>query len=78
VKGYKVTSKVNGNSIFLPAAGYRVGSSLSSAGLYGYYWSSSLYADYPGNARFLIFASGFIDWNNYTRYYGQSVRPVCP
>ena len=43
VKGYKVTSKSNGNSIFLPAAGYRYDSSLSSAGIGGCYWSSSVY-----------------------------------
>lgn len=40
VKGYKVTGP-NGNSIFLPAAGYRSGSSLDNAGLNGYYWSST-------------------------------------
>ena len=37
VKGYKVTSKTNGNSIFLPAAGYRCDSPLYSAGSFGYY-----------------------------------------
>ena len=50
VNGYKVTSKSNGNSIFLPAAGYRDDSSLNNAGSTGYYWSSSLYTDNP-NAR---------------------------
>lgn len=78
MKGYKVTSKVNGNSIFLPAAGYRCDSSLSSAGTYGYYWSSSIYTDYPGSARYLGFDSSFVDWYYYNRYDGQSVRPVCP
>ena len=32
----------NGNSLFLPAAGYRNYSNLGNAGSYGYYWSSSL------------------------------------
>ena len=41
VNGYKVTSKTNSNYIFLPAAGFRDGSSLDSAGGYGYYWSST-------------------------------------
>ena len=78
VKGYKVTSKTNGNSIFLPAAGYRYVSSLLRAGSYGYYWSSSLYTDYPGSARSVNFLSSSVDWNNYYRYYGLTVRPVCP
>ena len=78
VKGYKVTSKTNGNSIFLPAAGYRCGSSLISAGSLGYYWSSSLYTDDPYYARGVYFGSSSVDWNYYGRYYGRSVRPVCP
>lgn len=75
VKGYKVTSKVNGNSIFLPAAGYRYDCSLEDAGTYGYYWSSSLRTG--SYARCLFFGSSFVDWNIY-RYDGRSVRPVCP
>ena len=78
VKGYKVTSKTNGNSIFLPAAGYRDDSSLSEAGSYGYYWSSSLGTDSPDYARYVYFSSSSVDWNDNYRYYGQSVRPVCP
>lgn len=35
--GYKVSSKVNGNSIFLPAAGYRYGEELYGNGNAGYY-----------------------------------------
>ena len=41
--GYKVTSKKNGNSIFLPTAGRRDGSyPLLDADAFGDYWSSSL------------------------------------
>ena len=36
----------NGNSLFLPAAGYWWGSELNSAGI-GVYWSSSINKDYP-------------------------------
>ena len=78
VNGYKVTSKSNGNSIFLPAAGYRDGSSLYDAGSYGFYWSSSLYTGYPGSAYYLFFGSSRVDWYYDYRYYGHSVRPVCP
>ena len=78
VYGRKVTSKTNGNSIFLPAAGYRNDSSLDSAGSYGNYWSSSRNTDYPNIAYFLYFVSDFVVWDYNIRYYGQSVRPVCP
>jgi len=37
-KGYKVTGP-NGNSIFLPLAGYRLGSEIVGAGQSGFYWS---------------------------------------
>ena len=78
VKGYKVTSKTNGNSIFLPAAGYRSGSVLFVAGYYGDYWSSSLSTSGSNGAYRLIFGSDFVDWDRSYRYYGLSVRPVMP
>ena len=77
VKGYKVTSKSNGNSIFLPAAGYRYGSSLDSAGSYGDYWSSSLYTDSPYLAWGVDFNSSNVVRDRNDRYFGFSVRPVC-
>ncbi len=75
--GYRVTGP-NGKSIFLPAAGYYHNGSLNYAGSLGYYWSSSLYTDYPYNAYNLNFNSGAVLMYYYSRYYGQSVRPVCP
>ena len=75
VNGRKVTGP-NGNSIFLPAAGYRYGSSLSNAGSYGYFWSSSLNESHPYGAYVLYFYSGSYDWGYYGRYYGRSVRAV--
>ena len=80
VYGYKVTSKKSGytnKSIFLPAAGYRNNSDLPAAGYDGYYWSSSLNTDSPNSAYGLYFDSLDVRrW--YNRYYGFSVRPVCP
>ena len=77
VKGRIVTSNINGNSIFLPAAGYRNNDDLNSAGDGGYYWSSSLYADSPGYAWRVYFYSDGVYRDYYgARYYGQSVRPV--
>ena len=78
VNGYKVTSKINGNSIFLPAAGYRGGASLYSAGSFGDYWSSSLNADSPDDAWIMGFYSGGVYRIGSDRCLGQSVRPVCP
>jgi len=76
VNGYKVTSKTNGNSIFLPAGGYRSGTSVSYVGSYGYYWSSSLYESNPYLACNLYFYSAKVDWNNLSRYNGHTVRAV--
>ena len=76
VDGRKVTGP-NGNSIFLPAAGYRYATGLYSAGADGYYWSSSLDTDDSHDAWNVYFGSGdvFRD-DNGRRYYGFSVRPV--
>ena len=75
VNGYKVTG-ANGNSIFLPAAGYRYGSGLNYSGSDGNYWSSSLDEGYSDIVCNLGFDSGGCDWYNYSRCYGVSVRPV--
>ena len=75
VKGYKVTGP-NGNSIFLPAAGYRNGTGVNSRGSYGDYWSSSLYSYDSDDAYNLGFRSGSYVWDNDSRYHGRSVRPV--
>lgn len=44
INGQRVTGS-NGNSIFLPAAGYRYGTSSYYVGSYGYYSSSTPYGD---------------------------------
>ena len=71
VKGYKVTSVKNGNSIFLPASGYRNNGGLINHGSDGYYWSSTLLSSFSGDAFYLGFRSGSND-----RYFGRTVRPV--
>ena len=76
-KGYKVISKKNGNSIFLPATGFRYGSNLSGAGSYCAYLSSSLNTSYSSCAYGLFFNSSRVDWSNGSRYNGCSVRAVC-
>ena len=75
VKGYKVTGP-NGNNIFLPAAGCRLGSSLYDAGSIGYYWSSAPNESNSYGAYNLSFGSDIHGMSYYGRYYGQSLRPV--
>ena len=77
VNGYQVTSKTNGNSIFLPAAGSRYGADLSYAGSYGYYWSSSLNENFPPNTWYVYFYPDTVYRGSSTRSTGRSVRPVC-
>lgn len=77
VWGYKVIGP-NDNYIFLPAAGWRYGSSLRDAASYGCYWSSSLGEYYSSNACGLGFYSSRVYRSNDDRGYGRSVRPVCP
>lgn len=78
VNGYKVTSKKNGNSIFLPAAGYYLGNSLTSVGTEGDYWSSSLVSSNSIAAYSIIFNSSkwYMSSDLGMRYLGQSVRAV--
>ena len=78
VYGRKITSKSNGNFIFLPAAGYRWSGGLYYAGSEGAYWSCSLNTDHSGCAYELAFYSSDIDTfgDRCYRDRGLSVRPV--
>lgn len=78
INGYNVTSNKNGNSIFLPAAGYCRDSLLYYAGNSGLYWSSSLYAGIPYDAYELNFDFESTERNDWGRDCGRTVRPVCP
>lgn len=67
----------NGNCLFLPAAGYRDGSELHSAGVGGWYWSSSLHhLGNPNCAWYFDIHSDGHAVNYIRRDYGQSVRAV--
>ena len=76
VKGGKFTSKKNGASIFLPAAGYRDGSGLDHVGSRGYCWSSTQSPSLVHGAYYLFFDSGGTVWSGDYRFLGRSVRPV--
>jgi hypothetical protein len=73
--GYKVTGK-NGQSIFLPAAGYRFGDELYDGGEYGLFWSSTPYESSTADAYGLYFLEGGQDVGWSYRSFGRSVRPV--
>ena len=77
VDGCEVTGP-NGNSIFLPAAGSRNGSSLNYAGSSGCYWSSEPNSAFKNNAYRLYFNGddGNVNMSDFYRNYGYSVRPV--
>ena len=77
VYGCKVTSKKNGNSIFLPATKVEHRPS-NIVYISGYYWSSSLNTGNPVNAWRVYFGPSGVDRGYGDRYSGYPVRPVCP
>ena len=76
VNGRLVTGP-NGNSIFLPAAGYRNGADVFHRGSNGFYWSATLDSRYSTSSAYcLYFYDGNDDWGSPYRGYGLAVRPV--
>ncbi len=70
----------NGNSIFLPAAGGRDGSSLDGGGYLGNSWSSTpndydYYHDLYAYCLYFEDGSEYVFWG-YVRYNGLPVRPI--
>ena len=85
VKGFNVTSKSNGNSIFLPAAGYCFGTSFDYVGEQVFYWSRvpmvNVESNVEANTACGLYADlwrGKGDWSYFYRCTGATVRPVCP
>ena len=75
VAGRRFTSRINGNSIFFPASGYRRGTGLYSRGSRGVYWSSSLHSQTSGYDLH-FYSGGVLPANFYYRFDGFSVRAV--
>lgn len=78
--GYEVMGP-NGNSIFLPAAGFFVGKQVGGDGIHGNFWCSTpdpSNPNYPDNNAYTITINdnGKFGITNGARYYGMSVRPV--
>ena len=78
VNGYKVKA-TNGNTIFLPVAGYRFREYTLGADNTGHYWSSSLDTGTGtmNMAHQVYFDSHNVYRFNSDRYIGLAVRPVC-
>ena len=63
--------------VFLPAAGYRSGASVSEDGTEGWYWTSTSHAEDAGWAGRLYFWKGDVNgWASKQVYRGHSVRLV--
>lgn len=78
VNGLKLTSKKNGNSIFLPASGNIEGVDLENVGRIGCYRSSTLKTSRPTLSWFLsVSVNGAYNVDSRSRCDGLSVRPVC-
>ena len=77
VKGAKLTSKINGASIFLPAAGWRWQSDTSDVGVSAAYWASVQNDRNLSQAHNIYFYSDhFITGVISSLAYGRSIRPV--
>ena len=81
VNGQLFISKINGNSIFIPASGVRRDTKQFDDGSLGSIWTSSLSADLLNHinyAQLLGFDSikSSAQINTFYRYFGRTIRPV--
>lgn len=81
-EGFKIIGP-NGNSIFLPAAGYCSGTDNQEAEIAGYYWTTSLvysrYNSHPvllNQAYSLVFTKSWYESRGTDRWMGLTIRPV--
>ena len=77
VTGCIFTSKLNGNSVFFPAAGDCSDSSVNDVGLWGYCWSVSWRSYSYTLAWCFVINPGSQSMNGSKGYWGHSVRGVC-
>ena len=75
VNGRLLTSKKNGQSIFLPAVGGVVGTEVSGFNSYGYILSNTLKSDNK-NIWDVYFGANALAIGNISRCYGLSIRGV--
>ena len=75
INGYEVRSSVNGNSVFLPAAGRKEYTSVEGLDSYGWYWSSTC-GGYYYSSSFVFNNSSVVRVDDWTRFNGIPIRPV--
>ena len=75
IAGYKVTGS-NGNSIYLPAAGYRYPQEYDFVGMLGWYWTSTASKEYYSSHLSMWINSSGCSIGNGWRDVAQSIRPV--
>lgn len=76
-KGYLFVSRINGNSIFLPAAGFKGEQGLDYQNNWGRYFTRELNESYPEEAKSILFSDFKVqEFNSSARFIGQTVRPV--
>ena len=76
INGRLFTSVINGNTMFIPAAGGCRGGGVYGVGSFGNVWASALYSESVEDAWNFYFYSGGAGVDGSSRYYGQSVRGV--
>lgn len=74
-KGYRIVSKKNGNSIFLPAVGYKQGDKTITAS-WNFYLSSTVDPGYATLDIILQFKKSTIGTTSTYTYFGIPIRPV--
>lgn len=76
INGRRLTSNTNGNSIFIPAAGYCYNDSFKNVGSSGVLWSSSLYESNSGGSWVFGVVSSDVLMHYFERCYGFTIRAV--
>ena len=76
VTGCKITSRSNGESIFLPATGYFGSSGVSNTETGGHYWTRKLDTSYSDRAYELFIRAEGAYCTFSDRYVGLCIRPV--
>lgn len=76
VDGRRFTSRINGNSIFLPLGGCLENAEYKNAGAFGNYWTSSLHSDCRQAWARWFDKTGGVRRGGINRCYAETIRPV--
>lgn len=76
MSGCLFTSKQNGNTLFLPAAGYIEGNGVFSDEETGYYWTADVCHHDDNTAWYLKFVASHVQLRTHYRIHGCTIRAV--